>query len=169
MGLPGVRWALRGTLVPAAWGLFYVARQPFSPSDWVEIIVRNVPKGLRQIYLIADGRDGPRALNWYHSKVFVFEEPGIDGQEWYRNYPEDQRFAPVQWQNARRYGALAQRSNGTWALWWLGPADLEGPSISRYILGGGSAEIRLPDESRAVAPSRELLKQVGVPDESIKP
>lgn len=79
LGLPGVRWALKGTLVLAALGFFYVARQPFSPSDWVEITVRNVPKGLR----------------------------------------------------------------------------------------GGTAEIRLPDESRAVAPSRELLKQVGAPDESI--
>ena len=25
-GLPGMRWALRGTLVLAAWGLFYVVR-----------------------------------------------------------------------------------------------------------------------------------------------
>ena len=108
------------------------------------------------------------ADDWYHSKVFVIEFPGIGGQEWYSNYPEDQRVAPVQWQNARRYGALAQRSNGTWELLWLRPADLEGPSISRYIVGGGTAEVRLPDESQAVAPSRELLKQLGVPDVLIK-
>jgi hypothetical protein len=124
-GLPGVRWVVRGTLVLTALGFFYVVRQPFSPSDWVDVTVRNVPKGLRQIYLIADGRDGPRAFNWYHSKLIVSEFPGIGGQEWYGNYPDDQRFAALQWQNARRYGALAQRSNGTWELWWLGLDDLE--------------------------------------------
>jgi hypothetical protein len=145
-----------------AW-LIYLARQPFSPSDWVDVTVLNVPKGIRQLYLIADGRDGPRALNWSHAKVVVdAESPRIGGQEWYRNYPADQRFAPVQWPKARRYGALAQRSDGTWELWWLGPADLEGPSVSRYILGRGTAEIRLPDESQAISASQELLKEVGL-------
>src|SRR5262245_46235795 len=52
------------------------------------------------------------------------------GQLWYREYPDDQRSAPLQWPLAKRYGALAQRSGGAWELWWFGPDDLEGPSVS---------------------------------------
>ncbi len=77
-------------------------RQAFTPSDWVDVTVRNVPRGIRQIYLIADGPGGPRALNWYHAKVFAFTQPAIGGEQWYSNLPVDQRFAPVQWPPAVR-------------------------------------------------------------------
>jgi hypothetical protein len=151
-------------------GILLAAREIFSPTDWVEVTVRNVPKGLRQIYLIADGRDGVSALRFYHAKVVVdAADPRHFGAGWYWNRPEDERFAPLQWPSAHRYGALAQRSDGAWELWWLGPADLDGPSISRYLVGGGKAEVRLPAESRAVAPSQELLKQVGLPDAPARP
>jgi hypothetical protein len=33
-----------------------------------------------------------------------------------------------------------------------------------YIVGGGTAEVRLPDESRATSPTPQFLKQVGLPD-----
>jgi hypothetical protein len=167
---PALRLVFRLGVVLAVLLLLYIMRLPFAPSDWVEVTVRNVPKGLRQIYLIADRREGVRALNTYHAKVAAFtEDPRRGGQGWYSNSPEGERFGEKQWPNAHRYGALAQRPDGTWELWWLGPADLDGPSVFRYIVGGGKAEIRLPDESRAVTPSPELLKQVGLPDASTGP
>jgi len=73
------------------------------------------------------------------------------------NYPDDQRFAPVQWPDAERYGAQAQRRDGTWVLWWFGPDDLVRPSPARYITGGGRAEVRLPDASQARVPTQEFL------------
>jgi hypothetical protein len=36
-------------------------------------------------------------------------------------------------------------------------------------VGGSQAEIRLPAESQAIAPSRESLQQVGLPNEPIDP
>ncbi len=171
MRMPRMRFTVRRLMavvavVGVALALASAARQPFSPSDWVDVTVRNVPPELRQIYLIADGPDGPRALDWYHAKVIAFTEPARMGQLWYRNWnrPADQRFAPLQWPVAKRYGALAQRSDGAWELWWFGPDDLEGPSVLRYIVGGGTADVRLPDESRATSPTPEFLKQVGLPD-----
>jgi hypothetical protein len=168
MRFPRVRLTVRRMMVivavvAVALALAVGAREFVAPSDWVEVTVRNVPPGLRQIYLIADGPDGPRALDWYLAKVFAFTEPARLGQEWYWGRPADQRFAPVQWPLAKRYGALAQRSDGAWELWWFEPDDLEGPSIWRYIVGGGTAEVRLPDESRATSPTPEFLKQVGIP------
>jgi hypothetical protein len=150
-------------LVFVAFGVYYVVRQPFSPSDWVEVTIRNIPKGVRKIYLIADGPDGPRAFSEYRSKVVVFPVPPRFEEEPFGDDPMYQYFDAVQWPNAHRYGALAHRSDGTWELWWLGPDERDGPSISRYIFGGGTAEIRLPDESRAMTPSRKLLQHIGVP------
>jgi hypothetical protein len=170
MRFPRVRLTLRRMMVVVAvaavtLSLANGARQLFSPSDWVDVTVRNVPPGLRQVYLIADGPDGPRALNWYFDKVVAFTAPPrIGDQQWHSNGPADQRFAPVQWPLARRYGAVAQRSDGTWELWWFGPDDLEGPSAWRYIAGGGTAEVRLPDRSRATSPTAEFLKQLGLLD-----
>jgi hypothetical protein len=170
MRFPRVRLTVRRMMAivavaGVALALADAARELFAPSDWVDVTVRNVPPGLRQVYLIADGPDGPRALNWYFDKVFAFTTPPrIGGQQWYSNRPADQRFAPVQWPLAERYGAVAQRSDGAWELWWLGPDDLEGPSVWRYIVGGGTAEVRLPDESRATSPTLGFLKQVGLPD-----
>jgi hypothetical protein len=170
MTFPRVRFTVRRMLaivavVGVAFALADVARQPFAPSDWVNVTVRNVPPRLRQLYLIADGPDGARALNWYFDKLFAWTEPPrIAGQQWYSNRPADERFAPVQWPLANRYGAVAQRADGTWKLWWFGPDDLEGPSVLRYIVGGGTAEVRLPDESLATSPTPEFLKQIGLPD-----
>jgi hypothetical protein len=170
MRLPRQQFTVRQTMVAVAvvgiaLVLLDVARQPFARSDWVEVTVRNVPRGLRQFYLIADGPEGPHALNWYHSMVTVWtDDPRKCGQSWYWNYPDEQRFAPVRWPDAERFGALAQRRDGTWALWWLSPDDLVGPSPARYLVGGGRAEVRLPDASQARAPTQELLKRVGVPD-----
>src|SRR5438270_8885024 len=114
MRFPRVRLTVRRMMaivavVGVAFALADVARQPFAPSDWVDVTVRNVPPGLRQVYLIADGPEGPHALNWYSSKVFVStEDPRKFGQLWYRKYPDDERSAPLQWPVAKRYGALAQ-------------------------------------------------------------
>jgi hypothetical protein len=51
----------------------------------------------------------------------------------------------------------------------LAPTERKGPSITRYLVGGGQAEIRLPAESQAIAPSRELLQQVGLANKPIDP
>jgi hypothetical protein len=169
MSLPRLGRVIRLTFIlglcfAGGW-LFDVIRQPFAPTDWVEVTVRNVPLDLRQIYLIADGRDGVRALNWYQSMLIVSEaDPRRFGQQLSWNRPQNERFATIQWPSARRYGALAQRSDGRWELWWFGPDDLDGPSLTRYLVGGGTAEIWLPGESKAVTPSPELLKQVSLPE-----
>ena len=73
MGFPYVRLTVRRMMVvvavvAVALALAVGAPQLVSPSDWVEVTVRNVPPALRHIYLIADGPDGPRALDWYHAK-----------------------------------------------------------------------------------------------------
>ena len=168
MKFPRVRLTVRRMMVvvavvAVALALAIGAREQVAPSDWVEVTVRNVPPGLRQIYLIADGPGGPRALDWYHAKLFAFTMPARFGEGWYHR-TADQRVADVRWPLAKRYGALAQRSDGAWEVWWFGPDDLEGPSVSRYVVGGGTAEVRLPDESRATSPPPEFLKQVGLPD-----
>ena len=77
MRFPRVRLTVRRmmavvALAGVALALADAARQLVAPSDWVDVTVRNVPPGLRQVYLIADGPDGPRALNWYFEKVFAF-------------------------------------------------------------------------------------------------
>ncbi|WP_165226107.1 hypothetical protein [Aquisphaera insulae] len=169
MRLPRIRLTVRQMMALVAvaavvLALVHGARELVAPSDWVDVTVRNVPPGLRQIYLIADGPDGPRAFNWYFDKLLAWTESSQLGQNWYRNPPSGQRFGHVQWPLAGRYGAVAQRSDGTWELWWLGPDDLRGPSAMRYIAGGGTAEVRIPDESRATSPTPEFLKQLGLPD-----
>jgi hypothetical protein len=79
MRWPRLRYTVRRMMVAVAavgiaLGLLEVARRPFAPADWVEVTVLNVPRGLRQIYLIADGPEGPHALNWYFCKVLVWTE-----------------------------------------------------------------------------------------------
>src|SRR4051794_20794219 len=64
--------------------LLYLLREPFAPTDWVELTVRHVPPGTRQIYLIADRADGVRALSWYISKVIADAvDPRHGGEMWY--------------------------------------------------------------------------------------
>ena len=132
--------------------------------------VRNVPRGLRQFYLVADGpggATGPQLVR-FHAHRLEREDPREGGQMWYWNYPDDQRFAPLQWPDAER-DSPRPCPDGTWALWWFGSGDFIGPSPARYILGGGRAEFRLPDVSQATVPTRELLKRVGLPEKPAAP
>jgi hypothetical protein len=127
--------------------------------------------------MIADGPNGVRAMNFYWSMVMVYEsDPRLAGQNWFgitpdnqRITPDDQRFGTVKWPEARRYGAIAQRADGKWEVWWFGKGDLEGPSLSRYVVGEGHAKIQLPDEALAVTPSKELLDHLGLPDAPAQP
>ena len=102
--------------------------------------------------------------------VFPFtSEPDSTSDEWYWGVPPDRRRAAVQWPQAARYGALAQRADGSWMLWWLRPADLDGPSLLRYLFGGDRAEIRLPDESQSSVPSQEFLDHLGLSERPAQP
>jgi hypothetical protein len=150
--------------------LFLCVRNFFSPPDWVEVTIHRVPDGVQHLYLIAEDRAGAHRLLWYHSKVFPStSNPNSPLDEWNWNTPADQRRGEVQWLNAIRYGALAQRRDGSWILWWLGPDDLDGPTILRFIRGGDRAEIRLRDESEASAPSEEFLDHLGLSERPGRP
>jgi hypothetical protein len=165
MRAPGVRFYARLLMVVVAVVLFWWVRNLFSPPDWVEVTIHRVPAGVRHLYLIADGPEGARTLLWYYSMVFPFtSNPDSRVDEWNWNVPKDQRRGAIQWPHASRYGVLAQRQDGSWMLWWLGPGDLDGPSMLRYIFGSDRAEILLPDESRASARSQELLDHLGFSD-----
>jgi hypothetical protein len=170
MSAPRVRLYARSLMVVVAVALFLWVRNLFSPPDWVEVTIHRVPKGVQHLYLIADGHSGAHRLLWYHSKVLPFtSDPDSPEDEWNWNVPADQRRADVQWPHASRYGALLQRRDGSWILWWLGPADLDGPSILRYVFGGDRAEIRLPVESQASAPSKEFLDHLGLSERLTRP
>jgi hypothetical protein len=163
-----ILWVARGSLKVRLSAVLAVVllvwlRNQFSPPDWVEVTVRRVPVGIRRLHLIADGPAGARTLLWYYSKVFPFtSDPGSREDEWNWNTPPDVRQGSIQWPLASRYGVLAQRRDGSWMLWWLGAGDRKGPSLLRYVFGGDRAEVTLPDESRASAPSKQLLDRLGL-------
>jgi hypothetical protein len=170
-----ILWVARGSLMARLSAVLAVAlliwiRNQFSPPDWVEVTVHRVPAGVRHLYLLADGRAGPRTLLWYHFKVIPFTSPpGSPGDEWYTNTPPDRRRGSIQWPLASRYGVLAQRRDGSWMLWWLAAGDLKGPSLLRYVFGGDRAEVTVPDEARASAPSEEFLDRLGLSERPARP
>ncbi len=170
-----ILWVARGSLAMRLSAVLAVAllvwvRSQFSPPDWVEVTVHRVPTGVRHLHLIADGPAGPRTLLWYHSKVIPFtSDPGSREDEWNWNTPPDRRQGSIQWPLASRYGVLAQRADGSWMLWWLGAGDRKGPSLLRFVFGGDSAEVFLPDESRASAPPQELLERLGLSERLVRP
>ena len=139
----------------------------FSPTDWVDVTVQNLPADTRQIHLIADVSGHIQALRIYHSKVLPFTEgSGQAIDQWDGGSTKGQRFGSLQWPWADRYGAVAQREDKTWILWWFRPDDIVGPPVSRWIWGGTWAEITLPEESQAVKPTMELLQGLGLSSDS---
>jgi hypothetical protein len=155
-------WIAVGTVALAVLGS---VRNFFSPPDWVEVTVQNAPSNIDGIYIIAETRAGPLPLPWYHSKVYTFTfDPRQAGSELDTGPDGVTRRADVQWIDAERYGILAQKKDGTWLLWWLGPGGRQGPSILRYLNGGGSATLRVPDDpARAEIPSEDFMRRVGLP------
>jgi hypothetical protein len=170
-----ILWVARGSLIVRLSAVLAVAlliwvRNQLWPPDWVEVTVRRVPAGVHHLYLLADDRAGPRTLLWYHSKVIPFtSDPGSREDDWNWNTPPDVRQGTIQWPLASRYGVLAQRRDGSWMLWWLGAGDLKGPSLLRYVFGGDRAEVTVPDESRASAPSKEILDRLGFSERPARP
>lgn len=164
MRMPRTKHVVTIILIASGCACLACIRDIFSPSDWVMLTLRNVPVGAQQLYVVADRPEGIRALDFYFSMVTAHVEPARLGHTWFPNRLEDGLVADVQWPVARRYGILCQRKDETWLLWWLDSKDRDGPSKSRYIEGGGKADIRLPDASKAVVVSRELLDQLDLPD-----
>jgi hypothetical protein len=147
-----------------------VARM-ISPSDWVDVTVGPLPKGYENLCLIAEDSKGISALPWYHSKVIPFtEDPFMGGTLGGGFWDPDNDgviLASVQWREAKRYGVLIHRHDDQWQLQWLGPGDVRRPSVMRFVLGGGNAEMHLPAQGRALAPSRQLLEQLGLSHEKV--
>lgn len=137
-----------------------------NPSDWVDVDVEPFPRGHDDFCLIAEDARGVEALPWYRSKVLPFEEPPFLGGTFYGgSYDHDgDGFiqASVQWREAKRYGVLVRLRDDRWRLWWLGPDDVQRPSLLRFIVGGGRAVVHLPAEDRAETPTPEFLKRLGL-------
>ena len=137
----------------------YLVFRTLSPSDWVDVAVRPMPEGIEQIILIAEDSEGVEPLDWYESKLIPFTIPAHDGG--WHDMGSEFNYS-VQWKRARRYGVLTKHRDDRWLLWWLEPEEVTRPSLMRYVIGGGRAEIHLPGEARAEKPSREFFENVGV-------
>ena len=128
-----------------------------------------LPDGYENFCLIAQDSGGFTALPWYHAKVFTFTEDPFMGGSLGLGFwdPDNDGFivASVQWKEAKRYGVLSHRRDDQWRIWWLAPADLQRPSLLRFVFGGGRAVMHLPAEDSAEVPSKELLRQLGLRDE----
>jgi hypothetical protein len=109
----------------------------FDPPDWVELHLVEVPLDVKEIYVIARGREGDTPLKWYHAKLIPFVSDAREaGQQWYWTVTGDRRKGDVQWISADSYGVLARRNSGEWVVWWLKPEDVRKPSSLRYLIGG---------------------------------
>ncbi len=134
----------------------------FHPPDWVDVTVGPFPVGRWEYFLLAEDSGGVEPLAYYETKVFPFTMmPGKDisgmevsGNQWHTY--------SYQWRDASRYGVLARGGDGRWLLWWLRPDEVRGPSLLRYIVGGGTADLRIPDESRAEIPTPQFLDRLGL-------
>ena len=68
----------------------------FSPTDWVDVTVQNLPADTRQIHLIADVSGHIQALRIYHSKVLPFTEgSGQAIDQWDGGSTKGQRFGSL--------------------------------------------------------------------------
>jgi hypothetical protein len=147
-----------------AGALLILVHNFFSPPDWVRVKLHRLPDNVRSVFVIAENNDQIRALNWYHSKIVCFtDDPKITGQEWLPQVRGPNREGDLQWVDAKRFGVLAKDVKGRWMLWWLDSEDISGPSVFRYIVGGGQAEIRVPDTRNAQFPQIEFVNRINVP------
>jgi hypothetical protein len=153
---PKPRWGC--LIAPLAVSILYViVSRLISPSDWVDVTVGPLPRDSENFCLIAEDSRGVCVIPWYHSKVFPFtEDPFMSGSlaGGFWDFDNDGFItASVQWKEARRYGVLIHRRDDQWRLWWLEPREMSRPSIIRFIVGGGKADMCLPAEARAQVPS----------------
>jgi hypothetical protein len=131
--------------------VFYLLFRVTNPSDWVEVTARSVPADARWVYLLAESEGRSRGLVPYHSKVLPFPDRYPCG------FGRGGLPVSIEWRDADRYAALARMRDGTWKLWRLGPDDVRKPFVWRHVVGGGTAEFRVPDSSRAEVPTREFV------------
>jgi hypothetical protein len=145
---------------------FVLISRTLSPSDWVDVTVGPLPEGYENLCLIAEDSKGTGALHWYHAKVVTFtEDPFLNGtlEGGFWDHDNDGFIvASVQWRAAKKYGVLIHRRDGDWRLWWLAPADLQRPSLTRFVFGGGKATMHLPAEDQAQIPSEQILEGLGL-------
>jgi hypothetical protein len=133
-----------------------------SPPDWVDVSIGPFPEDIESYCLVAEDAGRVEALPWYHYKVISFpEDPSLGGGH---RVNDRHGFATesIQWKEASRYGLLIQCQDNQWRLLWLQPQEVRRPSIMRFIIGHGEAEMHLPvGIDRAQVPSSELLKRLG--------
>jgi hypothetical protein len=129
----------------------------FSPPDWVELRLEQVPSDLEQVYVLVRDNDKISFLKSYHSKVFP--DVSKDGAMW-RPGNAPQLKDNVQWSVGDSYGILAQRKSGEWVVWWIGPRDISGPSPLRFVIGGGTVSMRTSGIESAIPAPKSLVNQV---------
>ena len=140
--------------------ILYLLFRLTNPSDWGEVTVRSIPEDAHGAFVIAESSGVAEALKVYHSKVLPFAS-------WVEPFGRNSvtgSWDPMDlaWRDADRYGVLSHGRDGSWKLWWLGPGDVRKPWIFRH-LGGGAAEFRVPDPTRAEVPTREFVDFLGLP------
>lgn len=132
------------------------------PPNMVELHLERVPPDVEAIYVVARNGQEVAPLQWYFGGVFPDYAPAKEvGEAWFWTVTGDRRRGDVQWRSADSYGILAKRKSGEWALWWLDPRDVEGPSLSRYLHGGGEkVTIRANGIAAATEAPKSLMDQI---------
>jgi hypothetical protein len=149
-------WGCLVTVAILAYGLF----RGVNPSDWVDVTFEGMPPARGGYYLVADTPGGMEVMPEYHSKVFPFDDPVRLLHQRDRLGAGGTEIDSVRWIEGRRYGLLARLEDRRWRIWWLGPNDLRGPLIFRYIVGGGSAWVRAPAVEKGEILSDEAVQRL---------
>jgi hypothetical protein len=140
-----------------------VVNRTFYPPEIVTITLPSTPNEADFLYVVADRPSGVKRLSWYYPPSLLGPGQIPADDEWIKDVARvgsGPFVRHIRWPSARRYGVVIHRRDGSWRLWWLDDRSLVGPTISRHLVGGGEALIRLPDASNAEVPSRELLDRL---------
>jgi len=156
---PRAKYAIAAVVVLA---LAVLIHNFFNPPDCIELHLKQIPPDVEAVYVVARNGQEVTPLQWYFSKVFPSLGSAKEvGERWYWTHTGDQRRGDVQWRSADSYGILAKRGSGEWALWWLSPRDIDGPSPARYLLGGGAeVTIRANGIDTAKGAPKSLMDQI---------
>jgi hypothetical protein len=137
----------------------------FNPRDWVETTIVGLPADTRFVCLVADGPQGPKAMEWYGFKLFPSSmHPNNDvGSYLDAGDPSgisQPRRQPVAWRASGRVGVLRGAEDGRWQIAWYNPPKSELGDRS-VILGGGHWAARWQDADEIQETPRNLLSSMG--------
>jgi hypothetical protein len=131
------------------------------PPDRVAVSINNVSADVRFICLIAETNQGPEAMNWYvgvitpsaamHPRdcsvsIRVANEGGTLN-------------ANFQWKESTRFVVLTRNDQDEWKVSWFTPDEVN-LTGRRWLFGGGTSRIVMPNPAAAEAVSDEFLEHV---------